>query len=544
MDQRAVCRFAPAFCLFSLTLAEMGHAAAQTEGSAAISPQTRAAVSFFDGDRATFAERLGAPAVDSRGRSLTPIRLRQGARTYEAFVDHTAIVRVEGDVPQLLARKGLRVVEPLMPSIGLFLVEGAEGDDGLATAARLADGEARRSGIRDAVPNLYVRIEPRGEPFVPNDPLFAEQWFFDEQHLGMAGAWNLTRGDAETTVVVIDSGCDLSHPDLVDKLDPGLDVVDGDEDPSFDPSYSHAAHGTACAGLVGASSNNGAGIAGACPECRIRCVRLLADEPMPLSAHIRAFDFALQTGAAVVSNSWGPKDPMPVFAAMRDAIDHLSDHGRGGKGAVVMFAAGNDNREIGNDEVFAVRGVTAVGAVERDGHAAWYSNRGAALDLVAPIGTVTTDITGNGGLAPGDYTSMFRGTSAACPVAAGVAALLASACPELTSAEMVDVLLRSARPSPDAMPDEKGHDPVFGHGMIEPVAALEMGAEEMAARPPPADAPVELPAAAGLSCSSAGTSAPARWTSDGIALLVVLGKLLRRLRNPRRPRFGRSWRGA
>ena len=112
----------------------------------------------------------------------------------------------------------------------------------------------------------------------------------------------------------------MVHADLASKMDPGLDPLEHDEDPSYDATQSGAAHGTACAGLVAAETNNGVGIAGGCPECRIRCVRLLWDKPVPTSADVEAFQFALDTNASVVSNSWGFVDKFPVEGWCADQV--------------------------------------------------------------------------------------------------------------------------------------------------------------------------------------------------------------------------------
>src|SRR5690606_25132431 len=109
--------------------------------------------------------------------------------------------------------------------------------------------------------------------------------------------------------------------------------------------------GTACAGIAAATTNNAEGIAGACPECRLRCVRMLQEAPTPISANIEAFQFAFDVGAAIVSNSWGFADPIDVPQPLADAIDNVYRNGRGGKGALVLFAAGNDDREIGPGEL-------------------------------------------------------------------------------------------------------------------------------------------------------------------------------------------------
>ncbi|MBK9263317.1 MAG: S8 family serine peptidase [Polyangiaceae bacterium] len=417
--------------------------------------------------------RHGNASLDARGRKLWPVRIVANGNTIDSFVDHKAIVRIDPAKLSELEHAHLRVVENLMPSIGIYSVESTDAEDGLDIAVRLAKPQARPGAILEIIPNLHLRLERHAEPFVPDDPRFLGQWYFDEKRLQMSEVWAISQGDPKTTVVVIDSGCDLTHPDLVDKLDPGLDVIDDDTDPSYDPAFSGAEHGTACAGLIGASTNNGIGIAGACPSCRIRCVRMLTDVAVSLDAHVKAFNFALETNAAVVSNSWGFADPMPVPTILRDAINNVFDNGRGGKGALVLFAAGNDNREVGSNELTAVRGVTSIGAINHFFDKTFFTNYGPSLDIVAPVGTLTTDIVGAGGLDPTDYTVNFGGTSSACPVAAGAAALVMSAAPEKTSAEVLDLLIKTARPAPYASPHENGHDPIFGYGIVNPLAALK-----------------------------------------------------------------------
>lgn len=443
-------------------------------------PSSTADLFFFDGDRRVDVERLPRLA----GQALTPVRLRYEGRAREgrAFVDATAIVELEPGAEAQLAAFGARAVRPLMPSIGLWLVEDTQGGDGIDVARRLRPEPGQGKGIRRATPNLYLTRRAFGPDYTPNDPRLSGQWYF--ANLKMETAWGLSQGDAKTTIVVVDTGCDPLHPDLVDKTDPGLDVVDGDTDPTPHPAEDGAAHGTACAGLVAASTNNNIGIAGGCPACRLRCVRLITDQPVPTSADVDAFQFALDTDASVVSNSWGFVDPIPVPKPLEAAINNVFDHGRGGRGALVLFAMGNDDRVVGDDEVEAVRGVLGIGAINNFDEQTSFTNSGNSVDLVAPTGTLSTDISGKNGFDPGDYTSLFGGTSSSCPVAAGIAGLLVSAASERTSAELYDVLITTARAAPFAVPDAKGHDPIFGYGIIDPVAALKQVIE-----PPDAGAP-------------------------------------------------------
>jgi subtilisin family serine protease len=196
---------------------------------------------------------------------------------------------------------------------------------------------------------------------------------------------------------------------------------------------------------------------------------MLTGMATPLSDVVEAFNFAKESGAAVVSNSWGFVEHFPVPETVRAAIEDVFDNGRGGKGAVVVFAAGNDNRAIEDDEIQAVRGVLNVGAINQLDDKTFYTNFGPSVDLVAPVGSLTTDIAGADGDDPGDYMTNFNGTSSACPVVAGVAALVASAAGDKTAAEIEEILVRTARRAPYALPDETGHDEVFGYGIVDPV---------------------------------------------------------------------------
>ena len=380
--------------------------------------------------------------------------------------------------------------------------------------------------MQRAVPNLY--LERRAfAAHTPTDPRYPGQWYF--ANLKMPEAWGRTLGDDGTTIVVVDTGCDPDHPDLVSKLDPGLDVVDDDMDPSPNASEKGAAHGTSCAGLAAAATDNGEGMAGGCPACRLRCVRLLADAPVPVSADVDAFQFALEVDAAVVSNSWGFTQAMPVPQPLATAINNVFDHGRGGRGALVLFAMGNDDRTVGDDELTGVRGVLGIGAVNNFDEQTPFTNSGNSVDLVAPTGTLTADISGAAGEEPGDYTSLFGGTSSACPVAAGIAGLLVSAAPERTSQELYDILIKSARPAPFAEPDANGHDVIFGYGIIDPVKALD----EVMGKPPGdagADAGSEpTDDEGGCSCSQApAPPVGAGLYAMGLALAAVRARRRRR----------------
>jgi MYXO-CTERM domain-containing protein len=423
---------------------------------------------YFDGAAPRTVTRLG---IDPTG--LVPVQVTDGrGGSFAARVDEHAIVEVpDGAEPRArLEGLGLTVVRTLFAEAGLYLVRGAPGEDGAALAARLAPA-VRSGAIVQATPDLYLARRRHQIAIPPDDPRYGGQWFY--QRIELERAWALTTGDPSVVIGVVDDGCDLAHPDLAAKLEQGRDVIDNDDDPSFEAGSGNE-HGTACAGLVAAITDNGVGVAGTCPECRARCVRLIANDGMgvPISADVMAFAFLYQRGDAVASNSWGFAEAVPVPGTLAEAIRVLATEGRGGLGAVVVFAAGNDSSEIRADELQAVEGILTVGATTNFDEAAPFSNFGESVALTAPTGTLTLDISGPGGADPGDETSLFGGTSSSCPVVAGVAGLLVSVKPDATAAEIRTALIESARPAPFATPDARGHDPLFGYGIVDPLAAI------------------------------------------------------------------------
>jgi subtilisin family serine protease len=439
-----------------------------------------AAFVVLDGGAPRVVLRDGRPGTDEQPapvRYVDPVTGRSTA----ALVGRGVIARVlpgdERRAASVLGALGLRVRRPLFPAIGLWLVDGgaAFADDGAALAARLAeDGIVGgvRPVLREAFPDLFLahRLASADAPSIPpDDPRYPGQFFLED--LAIEDAWALGIGSADVSIAVVDNGCDLQHPDLAGKLDPGHDVVDDDDDPSFGTGAGNE-HGTACAGLIAAFTDNGLDIAGVCPLCRASCTRMLADGPVPLNADVRAFAHAFDDDVDVVANSWGFVDAIPVPQVLADAIVEVQQNGRGGRGAVVVFASGNDSREIGDDELLAVPGVLGVGAVNNLGELTQFSNRGRSVDVVAPTGTTTTDISGPGGADPGDVTARFGGTSSACPLVAGIAGLVLAAAPELTADEVNALLEATAQQSIFALPDADGHDLDYGFGIVRPAAAL------------------------------------------------------------------------
>ncbi len=212
------------------------------------------------------------------------------------------------------------------------------------------------------------------------------------------------------------------------------------------------AHGTACAGIVAGVGNNAVGVAGVAYSCKIIPVRIAYSDAngnwVTTNASIgTAIDWAWQTaGADVLSNSWGGGSSSSLI---NDAITRAVTQGRGGLGAPVIFAAGNDNGAVSYPATLTnVISVTAMSMCNQrksttscDGETFWGSNYGTNGDISAPgVKIYTCDISGSAGYESGNYTATFNGTSSACPNAAGVMALILSVNPALTMASARQII--------------------------------------------------------------------------------------------------------
>lgn len=300
-----------------------------------------------------------------------------------------------------------------------------------------------------------------------NDEHYGGQWYVE--YLNMPILWQHGLGDSNTSIAVIDSGIDISHPDLVDKYHDPYDAFSGDDDPSPDVgefcgsagNFICDEHGTAVSGIALAMPNNNTGIVGLCPNCSLIPIKMLGEGNGSLSADILAFEHAIEANASVINNSWGFVEPTIVPTPLRDVITRALTEPRDGKGSVVVFAAGNDGRELTDGELCSIDGVLCISAMDSYGRPTAYTNTGMDITIAAPSATVS--------IAPGEeLTTNFGGTSAAAPVVSGIAGWILSEFPEMTSAEIYDVFVRTAEQSPLITPDENGHHPSYGYGIISP----------------------------------------------------------------------------
>ncbi len=414
---------------------------------------------------------------------------------------------VKNDVIQAIAKEfALEQVKPIIgiPNTFVFQLTANSTENPLKITNRLIT----RSEIFTAEPNIIVRQQGY---YRPKDPLYTKQWHLNHtggqdlvtgSHVFAEQAWDITKGSRSIVVAIMDDGADLNHPDFqgMGKIVAPRDFKGKDFDP--DPDNADENHGTSCAG-VAVAEENGFGVVGVAPGCALMPIRttgFLDDQTIE-----DLFGWAVDRGASVISCSWGPSAVYyPLSLRQRAAITRAATEGRDGKGCVILFAAGNANRPTSgtiNESGWrnnAISGntnwlggftvhpdVITVSASTSLNKKSAYSNWGSEVSVCAPsnnappgvglpglgyvatppevrvalrgLGIVTTDRRGNDGYDPGDFTYGFGGTSSACPLVAGVAALVLSANPDLTAQEIRQVLQQTADKIVDSDPD-----PQFG----------------------------------------------------------------------------------
>jgi subtilisin family serine protease len=247
-------------------------------------------------------------------------------------------------------------------------------------------------------------------------------------------------------VAVVDTGVDYNHEDLYGRVIKGYDFVNSDSDPMDDQG-----HGTHCAGIIGATLNNGVGIAGLA-QVSIMAVKVLDYQGSGYYSWIaNGIKYAVDNGADVISMSLGgPSDS----TTMKDACDYAWS-----KGVLVVAAAGND---YGGPVSYPAKydSVMAVSAIDSSNLLASYSNVGPEIEVCAPGSSVLSCY-------PGDQYKSMSGTSMACPHVAGVAGLVFSENQYLSNNDVRNILCDTATDL-----GSSGFDTSYGYGKVNAQAAV------------------------------------------------------------------------
>lgn len=439
--------------------------------------------------------------------------------------------------------------QELVEDLGAEVLDRFDSDDLFQSAdgevlhLKLAEGQTTEAALKKlaqdprvelAAPNtVYQRSGPVSQSEVPaeNVPNDLAPALWGLHNVGQDGgtpdadidapeAWTINRGlrSGGPIIAVLDTGQDLTHPDLQSNLwtNPGEipgDGIDNDGNGVIDDVHGYNAvlnngdptaghpHGTHCAGTIAADGNNGEGIVGVNWEAQVMPVKIFPDDGEATTAAtiLRAVEYADKMGARVTSNSWTGAGFNPlVQEALADSP------------ALHIFAAGNESRD--NDLTpsypasFNLDNQIVVAASDRNDKLANFSCYGdQSVDLSAPGVEILSTVNGGG------YAS-WAGTSMATPHVAGVAGLVASAYPEASNQEIKDRILYGT----DRVDDLKGK--VRSEGRLNAARAVAND------RLPPA-APIDLRAGASFDTiqSVFSLTGDDGWCGEASAYQVKIG---------------------
>lgn len=388
------------------------------------------------------------------------------------------IVKFKQGIPQagvqsLLLAEDVSVLDE-MDNLGLILLSVPQGRE-LEKAEELK----RNPLVEYAEPNYVVQIAHpiaagpyyslRALDVEPNDPYYPSQWNLPK--IEAPAAWDITTGSDKVVIAFVDSGVDLDHPELKDKIwtnpkeIPG-NGIDDDGNGKIDDVHGwdfvswHGEpqddywHGTFMASIAAAMTNNGDGMAGVSWGAEIMPVKVFDDQWYSQLWHITGgIEYAADNGAKIINLSWaltGSDYPQ----ALQTAVNYAHS-----EGALVVAAAGN-SFDGSYKYPAALAHVVSVAATNRDDGHPDFSTHNDKVDIAAPGVNIL-------GIYLGFGYGRLPGTDAAAAHVSGLAALIWSVNPTLTNDEVADIIRFTAVDL-----GEPGRDDKFGYGRIDASAAV------------------------------------------------------------------------
>ena len=305
---------------------------------------------------------------------------------------------------------------------------------------------------------------------VTSEPLHSEQWaiVYDQEFYAENNIQNNAHINAEkalakyagngVNVVIIDTGINISHIELKH-----INALDAKTGASYTQCINNCTHGGRVTGILAAAINN-QGLRGLLPNANIWFLDLDLTRMTSDSEFIAAFELAESLNADVILCSWGTGDVSPVIAAKLTAI---ANTGRNGKGSVIVFATGNGNSLLSNDESL-LPSVLGVGASDEGNLRAYYSNFGHGIDVLAPggynVGITTISDDGNNYLLANDSDKFF-GSSASAVFVAALAAMLIEKEPDI-SREQIFSTITNTSDKIGNVAYINGYNQYYGYGKI------------------------------------------------------------------------------
>jgi subtilisin family serine protease len=309
------------------------------------------------------------------------------------------------------------------PIVTLEVPEGQDAD------TYMKELESRKD-VEYAEPDELIKLD-----YTPGDPYYSSQWH--HPMIESNWAWNKTKGSKDIVVAVIDNGVDLYHTEFSGRLVSPYDTVN-------ESSYTmtRGDHGTHVAGIIGASMDNGAGIAGVAPNTSIMPIDVFYGEYAYTSDVIEGVYYAVNQGADIINMSLGSYSYNYSF---NSAIQYAYQHD-----VVVIAAAGNDSTSQSHYPS-SYPNVISVASTDSYDWKSYFSNYGYDIDIAAPGSSIYSAL-------PYNSYGYMSGTSMASPVVAGAAALILANEPDLSNDEVEQRLYDTA--------DYLGSSYYFGNGRV------------------------------------------------------------------------------
>lgn len=298
--------------------------------------------------------------------------------------------------------------------------------------------------------NKHLKFAERDmlvKPSTTNDPYYSKGWHLPK--IGTPTAWQTSSG-SNVVIAILDSGVDPDHPDLAAKLVPGWNTYNNNAD-----TADVYGHGTKVAGAAAALTNNSVGVAAIAGDAQVMPMRVTGtDGWASYSAIASALTWAADRGARVANISFYGVE---TSSSARSAAQYMKN-----KGGLVVTSAGN----YGVEETIAPSDtMITVSATDSNDNKASWSSYGSFVDVAAPGTSIYSTVNGGG------YGSV-SGTSFSSPITAGVVALMMSANPALSPADLEKALYSSALDLGTA-----GFDKYFGNGRVDAAAAVAASVE-------------------------------------------------------------------
>ncbi len=350
-----------------------------------------------------------------------------------------------------LRTMGLRAVE--VSTRGRWVrVETTVGKE-----AEMIDELLARGDVEYATYNRYIYATE-----TPNDIFFDLQWNMAADEPGgidAVGAWNIQTGSDSVTIAVLDGGVDDRHPEFAGRIVAAEDYINDGLAPENDNYVSHATH---VGGIAAASGNNDIGVSGVSWGAKIYSIKILNNVGAGTTTDFaNALYEVIEADVDIVNMSFVyPGSGSPCRSEVLNPAIEAADEA----GILLIAAAGNE----GDNEVncpAAYDEVIAVGSLNRDGTLQSASNFGDGLEVVAPGNRIYSTETV---IADNPTYGTKSGTSFASPHVAGVAALILSVDPTLTSSQVRDIIRDTADDIGVA-----GFDDLFGWGRVNARRAVE-----------------------------------------------------------------------